>query len=89
MIFGRNKSELPDPSTALPGRETRPFVVPREHEVLHTPLEGEVPEGFEVAIFGLGWPNWMRLGVSLFIGLVIYFGYGNKRSKLAKSLSAS
>ncbi|MDF2695517.1 MAG: yhdG 4 [Labilithrix sp.] len=34
-------------------------------------------------IFGLGWPNWARLGVWLAIGLVIYFGYGNKRSKLA------
>lgn len=25
-------------------------------------------------IFGLGWPNWTRLGVWLFIGLVIYLG---------------
>ena len=54
MIFGRNKTQLPDASSALPGRETRPFAVPREHEVLHTPIEGDVPEGYEVAIFGLG-----------------------------------
>jgi APA family basic amino acid/polyamine antiporter len=40
-------------------------------------------------IFGLGWPNWARLGVWLAIGLVIYFGYGARRSKLAASLNAS
>jgi len=34
-------------------------------------------------IFGLGWPNWARLGVWLILGLAIYFGYGMKRSKLA------
>jgi len=33
-------------------------------------------------IFGLGWPNWMRLGVWLVIGLFIYFGYGIKHSRL-------
>jgi APA family basic amino acid/polyamine antiporter len=33
-------------------------------------------------IVGLGWTNWLRLGVWLVIGLVIYFGYGRKHSKL-------
>ncbi|MGO8998612.1 MAG: amino acid permease [Polyangiaceae bacterium] len=33
-------------------------------------------------IFGLGWPNWTRLGVWLVIGLILYFSYGIKRSKL-------
>lgn len=33
-------------------------------------------------IFGLGWPNWARLGMWLAIGLAFYFGYGHKRSKL-------
>ena len=33
-------------------------------------------------IFGLGWPNWARLGVWLVIGLVIYFTYGIRNSKL-------
>jgi APA family basic amino acid/polyamine antiporter len=33
-------------------------------------------------IYGLGWPNWARLGVWLVIGLVLYFGYGAKHSKL-------
>jgi APA family basic amino acid/polyamine antiporter len=33
-------------------------------------------------IAGLGWPNWTRLGVWLVIGLVVYFGYSRKHSKL-------
>ena len=31
---------------------------------------------------GLGWTNWLRLGVWLVIGLVIYFAYSKKNSKL-------
>jgi APA family basic amino acid/polyamine antiporter len=31
-------------------------------------------------IYGLGWANWMRLGVWLVIGLVIYFGYSKKNA---------
>jgi basic amino acid/polyamine antiporter, APA family len=33
-------------------------------------------------IYGLGWTNWMRLLVWLVIGLVIYFSYGAKHSRL-------
>jgi APA family basic amino acid/polyamine antiporter len=33
-------------------------------------------------ILGLGWPNWLRLGVWLVIGLAFYFVYGKKHSKL-------
>lgn len=33
-------------------------------------------------IFGLGWPNWMRLGIWMVIGLIVYFTYGVKNSKL-------
>jgi APA family basic amino acid/polyamine antiporter len=33
-------------------------------------------------IFGLGWPNWMRLGIWMVIGVVIYFTYSVKNSKL-------
>ncbi len=33
-------------------------------------------------IFGLGWPNWARLGVWMVIGVIIYFTYGIKNSKL-------
>jgi APA family basic amino acid/polyamine antiporter len=34
-------------------------------------------------IYGLGWTNWLRLGVWLVIGLVFYFTYGKNHSKLA------
>jgi APA family basic amino acid/polyamine antiporter len=33
-------------------------------------------------IYGLGWTNWLRLGVWLGIGLVFYFGYGMSHSRL-------
>jgi len=33
-------------------------------------------------IYGLGWTNWLRLIVWLVIGLVFYFAYGKRHSKL-------
>jgi len=53
MIFGR-KTELPTPENALPGRDTRPFGVGDKHLVLGTPIESDVPDGFEEAVVGLG-----------------------------------
>lgn len=35
-------------------------------------------------IFGLGWPNWMRLLIWLIIGFFIYFGYSYHRSKVRR-----
>jgi peptide-methionine (S)-S-oxide reductase len=55
MLFSRNKSRLPSPDEALPGRDTRWFPLPERHLVLDAPLvTDEVPEGLEVAVFGLG-----------------------------------
>jgi basic amino acid/polyamine antiporter, APA family len=33
-------------------------------------------------IFGLGWANWLRLGIWLALGLIIYFAYGRRHSRL-------
>jgi len=44
------------------------------------PILGIISNG--AMIFGLGWPNWSRLGVWLLIGLVVYFGYSRHHSKL-------
>jgi APA family basic amino acid/polyamine antiporter len=33
-------------------------------------------------MYGLGWTNWLRLGVWLLIGLVLYVGYARKHSHL-------
>jgi len=33
-------------------------------------------------IYGLGWTNWMRLLVWLVIGLIFYFSYGKRHSRI-------
>jgi len=54
-IFSRHKTELVTADQALPGRSERNFHLAEKHRVLGTPLvTDEAPEGFEVAIFGLG-----------------------------------
>lgn len=45
---------MPDRETALPGRETYAYQLPRHHAVLGTPLEPPYPEGTEAAYFALG-----------------------------------
>jgi len=55
MLFSRNKSRLPTAEEALPGRTHQWFSLPARHHVLDAPLvTDDVPEGLEVAIFGLG-----------------------------------
>jgi peptide-methionine (S)-S-oxide reductase len=54
VLFGREKSKIPSRDDALPGRDTRPFNVGGKHAVLGTPIETEVPDGFEEVVIGLG-----------------------------------
>jgi APA family basic amino acid/polyamine antiporter len=62
---------------------------PVMHREFKTPLVPWVPiAGIVVCgfmIFGLGLANWLRLLVWLVIGLVIYFTYSIKHSKLKKN----
>jgi peptide-methionine (S)-S-oxide reductase len=55
VFFTRAKTTLPAADQALPGRSARPFGLAERHLVLDAPLvTDEVPEGFAVALFGLG-----------------------------------
>ncbi len=54
MIFNRKTSGIPAPEDALPGRSGRPFQVGGTHLTLGNPVETQAPEGFGVAVFGLG-----------------------------------
>jgi peptide-methionine (S)-S-oxide reductase len=54
VLFGRDKTKIPSRDDALPGRDTRPFDVGDTHAVLGTPIETEVPDGFEEVVIGLG-----------------------------------
>ena len=55
MLSSRFKSELPEPKFALKGRDAQGFSLSERHRVLDAPLvTDEVPDGFEVALFGLG-----------------------------------
>lgn len=53
MLFGRDKQVMVDPADALPGRQQSMPVQPT-HLILGTPLDGPIPDGHEVAMFGLG-----------------------------------
>ena len=52
-LFGRDKSAMVEPDSALPGRAEE-MRVPDRHEVLGTPLQGPFPDGVQTAIFGMG-----------------------------------
>ena len=55
MLFSRRNASLPAPGEALAGRDQRPFRLAERHLVLDSPLvTDEVPDGLEVAVFGLG-----------------------------------
>ena len=57
MLFNRHKLEIPTADQALPGRTDQPFRLADRHRVLDAPLvtdDSNIPEGYEVAVFGLG-----------------------------------
>ena len=53
MVFSRHKQQMVDPADALPGR-SQPMPVPDTHFVNGHPLKAPFPEGFGIAVFGLG-----------------------------------
>src|SRR3989442_11703733 len=53
MFMFKKKLEMPSAAEALPGRPM-PIPTAREHFVLHRPLKGPYPAGFEKAMFGMG-----------------------------------
>ena len=54
-MFLTRKAQLVAPEQTLPGRSERRFELADKHVVLGTPVvTDEVPDGYEVALFGLG-----------------------------------
>jgi peptide-methionine (S)-S-oxide reductase len=57
VLFNRHKQELPTADEALQGRPEQWFTLAENNIVLGTPLvtdASNIPDGFEVALFGLG-----------------------------------
>jgi peptide-methionine (S)-S-oxide reductase len=54
MLFGSKKTVMVSPEDALPGRTDQTMPVPEAHFVNGNPLVGPWPDGFEVAVFGMG-----------------------------------
>lgn len=57
MLFNRRKLEIPTEGQALRGRTEQWFTLAERHLVLDAPLvtnASNIPDGFEVAVFGLG-----------------------------------
>jgi APA family basic amino acid/polyamine antiporter len=62
--------------------QPRPFRTPW---VPLVPILGVLFNGY--MMYKLGWLNWARLIVWLFIGLIVYFSYGRKHSKVQAALA--
>jgi len=78
MFFARKKSELPQKSAALPGRRT-PILLDGEHYISGRSLLPPYPDGYDVALFGLGcfWGaerKFWELGEGVWITAVGYAG---------------
>src|SRR3978361_791459 len=53
-MLNPEKTRMPAPEEALPGRSEPAFAVPATHAVLRTPIRPPFPEGIETAYFALG-----------------------------------
>ena len=53
-MLNAEKTQMPSPEDALPGRSEPAFKVPETHAVLGTPIKPPFPEGIETAYFALG-----------------------------------
>ena len=53
-MLNPDKTQMPSPEDALPGRSEPAFAVPGTHAVLGTPITPPFPEGIETAYFALG-----------------------------------
>ncbi len=53
-MLNPEKTRMPAPEEALPGRGEPAFEVPERHAVLDTPLKPPFPDGIETAYFALG-----------------------------------
>lgn len=78
MLFSQAKTQMPDPETALSGRE-QPIETAETHFVLGRALKGPYPDGSELAMFGMGcfWGaerKFWQLGDGIWITAVGYAG---------------
>jgi len=64
--------------------QPRPFRTPW---VPLVPILGVISNGY--MMYKLGWVNWARLIIWLFIGLLVYFAYGQFHSRVQKDLAAA
>jgi peptide-methionine (S)-S-oxide reductase len=53
-MLNPDKTRMPSPEEALPGRSEPAFAVPDTHAVLGTPIQPPFPAGIETAYFALG-----------------------------------
>lgn len=53
-MFFKDKTAMPTPDSALPGRVDQSMPIPEAHEVFGTSLAPPWPEGFQLAMFAMG-----------------------------------